>query len=454
MGRIFLSAGHGGFENGVRDPGTIAGGTTEAQEMIRIRDLVVSELRSRGFQVIAVPDDLSQTQTIDWINAHSQFGDIALEIQTGGSSNPSIRGVTAFYIAGNSQRKKDAESLLLSLLQQVPQLPNRGAKPDTETGLGSLIFTRWIAIPSLYMELGFLTNPTDRALIQSRRRDIAIGITNGLITWLNNGSITPIPTVPPGTPVYGSIGININGRRYGENGILVNGNAFIPIDLVDKLGLNLSQISNRVRRLRYNNIVYIRAIDLRNFGISVSWDNPNRSVVLRSNIRPYNSQMDQIMGNGLTTEVQLIMFIKTHDSNLINTVPQIAKLYREEASIEGVNHDIAFCQMCLETNFLQFGGILKPEQNNFGGLGSLGGASESAYFPTSEIGIRAHIQHLKAYASHEPLVQDIVDPRFEFVTRGIAPYLQQLSGRWSDDSTYGDQILALVRRLYELSGLL
>lgn len=450
MTRIFLSAGHGGFENGVRDPGTVAGGTTEAQEMIRIRDLVVGELRSRGVQVIAVPDDLSQTQTIDWINTHSRPGDIALELQMGGSSNPLIRGATAFYIANNQSRKQDAESLLLSLLQQVPQLPNRGAKPDTETGLGSLIFCRWIAIPSLYLELGFLTNPTDRALIQNRRQDMAIGIANGLTNWLGNTSTNPIPNVPPGTAVYGSIGININGRRYGENGILVNGNSYIPIDLVDKFGLNLSQISARVRRIRYNNIVYIRAVDFKSFGISVGWDNPNRSVVFRSNSRPYHSQIDQIMGNGLTTEVQLIMFIKTQDSPMINTVPEIAKLYRKEAAIEGVNHDIGFCQMCLETNFLQFGGIVKPEQNNFGGLGSLGGASESASFPTIEIGVRAHIQHLKAYGSYEPLVQDIVDPRFEFVTRGIAPFVQQLSGRWSDDSTYGDQILALLRRLYEI----
>ncbi|MGL6136595.1 MAG: hormogonium tapered terminus morphoprotein TftA [Planktothrix sp.] len=450
MTRIFLSAGHGGFENGVKDPGTVAGGTTEAQEMIRIRDLVVGELRSRGLQVIAVPDDLSQTQTIDWINTHSRPGDIALELQMGGSSNPLIRGATAFYIANNQSRKQDAESLLLSLLQQVPQLPNRGAKPDTETGLGSLIFCRWIAIPSLYLELGFLTNPTDRALIQNRRQDLAIGIANGLTNWLGNSSTDPIPNVPPGTAVYGSIGININGRRYGENGILVNGNAYIPIDLVDKFGLNLSQVSARVRRIRYNNIVYIRAVDFKSFGISVGWDNPNRSVVFRSNSRPYNSQIDQIMGNGLTTEVQLIMFIKTQDSPMLNTVPEIAKLYRKEAAIEGVNHDIGFCQMCLETNFLQFGGIVKPEQNNFGGLGSLGGASESASFPTIEIGVRAHIQHLKAYGSYEPLVQDIVDPRFEFVTRGIAPFVQQLSGRWSDDSTYGDQILALLRRLYEI----
>lgn len=454
MGRIFLSAGHGGIENGVRDPGVVAGGTTEAQEMIRVRDLVVSELRSRSIQVISVPDDLSQTGTIDWINAHSVRGDIALELQAGGASNPSIRGVTSYYIAGNQQRKKDAEILLLSLLRQIPQFPSRGARPDTETGLGSLIFTRWIGIPSLYLELGYLTNPGDRTLLQTRRKDIAKGIADGLAGWLQTDSIDPAPALPPGTRVYGSIRININGRLYGENGILVHGNTYIPIDLVDKLGLNLAQISYRVRRIRYRNIVYIRAVDLKNFGISVGWDNPNRSVVLRTVTRPYNNQIDQILGNGLATEVQLILFIKAQNPEALNKFPHIPQLYRKEAAIEGVNPDIAFCQMCLETNFLEFGGILKPEQYNFGGLGTADGEAESASFPTAEIGVRAHIQHLKAYASYEPLVQDVVDPRFEFVTRGIAPYLQQLSSRWSDDPTYGDQILALVRRLYEQSGLL
>jgi N-acetylmuramoyl-L-alanine amidase len=77
MGRIFLSAGHGGFENGVRDPGVVAGGTTEAQEMISIRDLVGAELRSLNFQVYVVPDDLSQVETIDWINSYSRSGDVA-----------------------------------------------------------------------------------------------------------------------------------------------------------------------------------------------------------------------------------------------------------------------------------------------------------------------------------------------------------------------------------------
>ncbi|PSR12647.1 cell wall hydrolase, partial [filamentous cyanobacterium CCP3] len=49
MAQIFISAGHGGLENGVVDPGAVLPGTTEAAGMIQIRDLVVGELRSRRF---------------------------------------------------------------------------------------------------------------------------------------------------------------------------------------------------------------------------------------------------------------------------------------------------------------------------------------------------------------------------------------------------------------------
>lgn len=448
MARIFLSAAHGGFENGARDPGTIAGGTTEAKEMILIRDLVVAELRSRAVEIIAAPDELSQEQTIDWINARSRKGDLALEIQASGASNPSVRGATIFYIAANNERKADAEMLIMALLRRVPQLPNRGAKPDSATGLGRLIFCRWILIPSVLLEIGYLTNPDDRALIQTRRRDIALGIADGLSMWITGGSI---PTPPPNT--YFPINININGQIYGEQGVLINGNSYIPIDLVDRLKIDLSKIS-RVNRVNYKNIVYVKAIELRDFNISVTWDNPNRAVVLRSNFKIDPGNIDKIMTPGSATEVQLMMFLKANNENVLNNFPDIAKLYREEGTIEGVNYDLAFSQMCLETNFLRFGGEIRPTQNNFAALGSVGGSTETASFPSARIGVRAHIQHLKAYASTEPLVQELVDPRFRFVTRGIAPLVDQLSGRWAADVQYGSKILTLVKRLYEIAGLM
>ena len=72
MGKIFVSAGHVGDRGINYDPGVTIPGTTEAAEMIRIRDLVVPELRSRGFEVLSVPDDLTDQQTIEWINARCE----------------------------------------------------------------------------------------------------------------------------------------------------------------------------------------------------------------------------------------------------------------------------------------------------------------------------------------------------------------------------------------------
>jgi len=274
MGRIFISAAHGGIEAGRNDPGAIAGGTTEAKEMILLRDLVVTELRSRNLEVLAVPDDLSAAQTIAWINSRANTKDVALEIQANAASSPSVRGAGAFYIAKNEQRKQNAETVLMGLLRRVPQLPNRGVKADTDSGLGNLQFCRQTKIGALLLQVGFLSSPEDRALLQSRRRDFAIGIAEGLATW----SQTNDPQKPTTETNYANINININGQNYSEHGLLINGNAYIPIDLVDRLRIDPSKSAN-FRRITYRQIVYIKAVELRDYHISIDWDKIGRAHV-------------------------------------------------------------------------------------------------------------------------------------------------------------------------------
>ncbi|MFH7029246.1 MAG: N-acetylmuramoyl-L-alanine amidase [Heteroscytonema crispum UTEX LB 1556] len=452
MGRIFISAAHGGKEAGGIDPGSIAGGTTEAREMILLRDLVVTELRARNFEVLAVPDDLSAAQTITWINSRARQKDVALEIHADSASSPTVRGASVFYIASNDERKSNGELLLVGLLRRVPQLPNRGVKPDTDSSIGSLTFCRQTAIASLLMQVGFLSSPDDRALLQNRRKDFALGIADGLASW--SRTIDPNPGTPPTPdPNYPAINININGQKYSEQGVLINGNAYIPIDLVDRLRVDLSKAPN-VRRITYRKVVYVKAIELREFHVSVAWDSATRTISLRSNSVVFPGQLDMIMSRGQASEVQLQLFLRNNNENALTQFPDIPKLYREEATIEGVNYDIAFCQMCVETGFLRFGGDIKPQQNNFAGLGTIGGGMEAASFENARTGVRAHVQHLKAYASLEPLVQEVVDPRFRFVTRGVAPLVDQLSGRWSADLQYGAKIMAMIKRLYESAGIL
>jgi hypothetical protein len=453
MGRIFIFAGHDEPEHDKVGAEIVVAGTAQV-EMIQLRDLVVSELRSRQSEVLSVPDDLSLPQAVNWINTRVRPEDVALEIQANAFSNPSVRGTSVFYIANNSQRKRNAELLLLALLRKVPQLLNRGVKPDTAIGVGSLTFCRQVIPPSLRLDVGFLTNSDERFLMQNRRREMATGIVDGLIAW-SQAALSPAGSRSPSIPrlSYPPCKINLNGQIYGEQGIVVSGNACIPVDLVDRIGIDLST-QPEVCRISYRNVVYLRTIDLRDFYISVIWDNANQTVSLRSALSLCPGQIDRIASHGNMTEVQLMMFLKMNNETGLSQLPELAKFYREEGSIEGINYDIAFSQMCVETNFLRFGGDAKPEQHNFGTLGSLGEGAEETSFPNARIGVRAQIQHLKAYANIEPLVQEVVDPRFQFVTRGVAPFVGQLSGRWSADMQYGNKIMAVLKRLYETSGLL
>ncbi|MGD1948083.1 MAG: N-acetylmuramoyl-L-alanine amidase [Leptolyngbyaceae cyanobacterium] len=456
MAQIFISAGHGGFENGVLDSGSKVDGVTEAQEMIRIRDLIVPELRSRGFQVLSVPDDLSLQQSISWINARNRSGDIALEIHVGAFQNTNVRGATAYYIASNEARKSHAELLLLALLRRVPQLPSRGAKPDTAAGMGRLAFCRQAAPPSILMELGYLTNERDRNLLLSRRRDFALGLADGLASWSRAITGSAPPTTPPtAVQQFPTVNITVNGGQYDEKGIIVNSNSYLPIDLAERLGVDIAN-NEDIRRVRYGNVVYIKTVDLREFNISIGWDAASRTVQLKtqSALGICPGLIDQIMGHGNASELSLMVFLKNNNEQALRDFPDLHKIYRQEGVIEGVNYDIAFCQMCVETTFLRFGGDVKASQNNFAGIGALGGAAAGAAFPSARIGVRAQIQHLKAYASKEPLVQELVDPRFRFVSRGSAVLVDQLSGRWAADPNYGKKIMAMVRRLYESAKLL
>ena len=95
----------------------------------------------------------------------------------------------------------------------------------------------------------------------------------------------------------------------------------------------------------------------------------------------------------------------------------------QEGPAEGVKHDLAFCRMCLETNYLNFGGAAKPEQFNLADMGIISPTNSGISFPDARTGMRGQIQHLKAYGSTEPTNQPLVQEnvRFRFVKRGLAP---------------------------------
>ncbi|MCL2186459.1 MAG: glucosaminidase domain-containing protein [Treponema sp.] len=159
-----------------------------------------------------------------------------------------------------------------------------------------------------------------------------------------------------------------------------------------------------------------------------------------------------IMGKGNVSADLLAVFLSQNNPKVdIDFAMMTAKNYIDEAAFEGVNHDIAFVQMCLETGFLRFGGDVKREQNNFCGLGAIGNGEPGLSFSEPLLGVRAHIQHLKAYGSTEPLKGELINPRFRFVQRGRAPTYEGLAGTWAADKQYAEKIKSILNRLYEFA---
>lgn len=120
----------------------------------------------------------------------------------------------------------------------------------------------------------------------------------------------------------------------------------------------------------------------------------------------------------------------------------------QECEIEGVKPEVLFAQICHETYYLQFGGQVQAAQCNFGGLGATDDGANGGVFADVRTGIRTQIQHMKAYASTDPLKQSCIDTRFNYVLRGKAEYVQQLgSGNWATDPAYAVKMMNYINKI-------
>ena len=169
------------------------------------------------------------------------------------------------------------------------------------------------------------------------------------------------------------------------------------------------------------------------------------------------SSSSSIMGQSSTAVGQMVAYYESTGHSYPSSVwankgaaslRDFCQIAYEEAAAEGVRAEVLFCQAMKETGWLQFGGDVKADQCNFGGLGATGGGAQGATFANVREGLRAQVQHLKAYASTDALVNDCVDPRFSLVSRGCAPNLEDLNGRWAvPGDGYGQDILRMINLL-------
>lgn len=163
---------------------------------------------------------------------------------------------------------------------------------------------------------------------------------------------------------------------------------------------------------------------------------------------------DSILGTPLASPEQCVRYLLSQNpAPAISVSPEkLVSYYFEEGRREGIRPDVAFAQALKETGFFRYGGTVTADQNNYCGLGTTSAAIKGAYFPSSQLGVRAHIQHLLAYASTRKPMEPVVDPRYELV-RGVygtstLHRWEDLNGRWAvPGDSYGQSILSMFRAM-------
>ncbi|MCI9229767.1 MAG: N-acetylmuramoyl-L-alanine amidase [Lachnospiraceae bacterium] len=168
----------------------------------------------------------------------------------------------------------------------------------------------------------------------------------------------------------------------------------------------------------------------------------------------------KIMGNAAATEEQMKAYLKAKNPSVAKSVLDMVSLYLSEGKAEGVRGDIAFAQSCLETgNFTFSGSAVMFSQNNFCGMGVTANGMKGNSFDTAQLGIRAQVQHLKAYASTDALKNACIAPRFRYVTRGCAEYAEWLGQKenpagkgWAAGAGYGKKILSILKGILGTAG--
>lgn len=172
------------------------------------------------------------------------------------------------------------------------------------------------------------------------------------------------------------------------------------------------------------------------------------------------SSYTKIMGKAVAAAERMREYVKKKNPAVAQSVLDMIPLYLSEGEAEGVRGDVAFAQSCLETgNFGFSGSAVTLEQNNFCGMGVTFNGKKGNSFDSPQLGIRVQVQHLKAYACTEELVNSKVDPRFKYVARGCAPYVEWLGVQenpqgkgWAVGAGYGGKILTILKDIIGDSG--
>lgn len=423
--KVCLDPGHGGY-----DPGAVGNGLLEKVLTLAICLELKPLLEYNGISAILTRDgDYSPGHLEGNLNGELQARvDIAeknkvdlflaIHVNAGGGTGEEV------LVVGTGGRAEVAANKVLPFLVSAGSWANRGVKTQ------NVLVLRETSMPAILTENGFIDHPMDATKLKDPnfRHALAVAHAKGICDYFGIQYKDSKPEQPKPDILYRVI---LDGKQ--TMALSSQENAITEV----KKAVDSGQVLRGVVQ---------RTTD----GVNIfEYSTPQTPPVTpnpQPEPPPQPAPKTLIMGKETITLEQCQQFLAKKNPD----APDIIPFYQMKGELLGIRWGYAVAQMMKETSYLKFGGDVLPEQNNFAGIGAVGGGAQGATFSTPEEGVLAHLEHVYAYASLEPLPRGMskVDPRFDLVRRGSCPNWEDLNGHWAiPGEGYGEDIVAIYGRI-------
>lgn len=184
---VCIDAGHGG-----RDPGAVTGGVRESDLALEYAVSLATEIESRGGAVRLTRDADRTTTLAARANAANAAGAaVFVSLHLNAAERPNAHGFQVFHAAGSARGERLAGLIWERVAAARTQWA--GVYPDESPACGGrrLYVLRATKMPAVLLELGFLTNELDRAVLldPAHRQAVCRAVADALDVFL--GVTTP-----------------------------------------------------------------------------------------------------------------------------------------------------------------------------------------------------------------------------------------------------------------------
>jgi N-acetylmuramoyl-L-alanine amidase len=438
MKTIIIDPGHGGS-----DPGATYKGNEEKTlnllTALKVRDYLKEHYQVTILMTRSENKTMSLNERTNFANETNADFYLSIHHNAGGGTgfesftfNGSVPSTTLSY-------QSIIHNEYISAIKKKHTVIDRGKKR------ANFHVLRETKMPALLVEILFIDNDRDLALLTNSvfRNDAARFLAEGVAKALS----LPKKTGIPGKQLFKVIAGSFAERKNAEERIAElkqkSYSAFITTEVIS--GKTYYRVQTGAFVERQNAEKLVAELKNKQFDAFIVAEGSGSEKPSPPATEPPPQKDITILGEPILKPHQLNEFVRTINPS----APLLGDYYIKYGNEYGIRGDIAYGQAVHETNYFRFTGQVKPDQNNFAGLGTTGPGVDGASFKTPEEGVIAHIQHLYAYASTERLPESypLLDPRFSLVSRGSARYWTGLNGKWAvPGTTYGQSILNLYTR--------